>query len=638
VVTAFDALLIAVAILIMLVGFSKRRRLWRIGRREDRVGDWKGLLAYLLGHREIMKRKSGMAHLLLFWAVVIPLVVVVLIQFDPVFPAVLAQALSVFLDITGLALFFGAAFFLIRRIGSDPAKGPSAAMLPLIVLLVVVISGFLAEGIRIRIVPPEALWASPVGWLLSFGLPDAPLLMQLTVRLHFFAVLFLIAILPFTSLRHVAAAPLNVYYRRRTPRGMLRALPLHRGPLGAGSVSDFTWKQLLDAEACVSCGRCEENCPASVSGKPLSPRKIMQDIRMQMERWDLEISTRGKGPSHCLGDAVSDDEVWACTTCMACAASCPVGIEPMDKIVDMRRYLTLERSRLPKEARPVIRNLELYGDVQGKGVTLRTDWAFNRQVPVAGESGARAGLLLWVGCSGAFHPRYQETARAMVRILKAGGIDFAILGKAERCCGDPARRLGEESLFQELARKNIMALGGHGVRKIVVLCPHCFNTLKNEYPALAEGMNLPWREDVEVIHAVEFVMDLVRQERVVLKYRLDEDAIIHDPCYLGRINGIYESPRRLMASVPGIRLKELDRHGENGFCCGGGGGRMWLHEGLGEHINQLRAKEVVEARPGIVGTACPYCLTMLEDGIAALEIKRSPKVKDIIEIVEASLG
>lgn len=636
--TAFDVLLIAVSILIMLAGFLKRRRLWRIGRAEDRVGDGWGLLSYLISHREIMKRKSGMAHLLLSWAVIIPLMVVVLIQFDPAIPPVFARALSLFLEMTGLALLFGSVFFLIRRGASDPGKGPSRALLPLIVLVGVVISGFLAEGLRMRIASPEATWASPVGWLLSFGLPDSPLLMQLMVRLHFFAVLFLVAILPFTSLRHVAAAPLNVYYRRRMPRGRLNALALDRGPLGAGAVSEFTWKQLLDAEACVSCGRCEDNCPASLSGKPLSPRKIMQAVRMQMEEWDSRISAVAKGPPHRLDDAVSDDEVWACTTCMACSAHCPVCIEPMHEIIDMRRHLTLERSRLPKEARPVIRNLELYGDVQGKGVTLRTEWAFNRQVPVAGDLGSQTGVLLWIGCSGAFHPRSQETTRAMVSILKAGGIDFAILGKAEHCCGDPARRLGEESLFQDLAGKNIRVLARQGARKIVTLCPHCFNTLKNEYPVVAEAMSLTWGKDVEVIHAAEFVMDLVRQKRIVLKYPLDEDAVIHDPCYLGRINGIYESPRRLMASVPGLRLTELGRHGENGFCCGGGGGRMWLHEGPGEHINRLRAREVVAAGPRILGTACPYCLTMLEDGIRSLEPERPPRVMDIVEIAAASLG
>jgi Fe-S oxidoreductase len=473
-----------------------------------------------------------------------------------------------------------------------------------------------------RIVPSEVPWVSPIGWGLSNILPDSPLLMQIMIRCHFFVVLLFFACLPFTFMRHLAAASLNVYYRRKGNRGQLRVLDLDDGNVGAKTVDDFTWKQLLDAEACVSCGRCVENCPATISGKPLSPRKIVQDLLRKMEQVGRN--------ANLLENAISAEEIWSCTTCMACVEHCPIFVEPLDKIMDIRRYQVMGCGNLPPEAKPMIRDLEIFGDVQGKGIAHRTDWALNRKVPDLSENNAATETLLWVGCSGAFHPRYREASIAMVNILNAGGVDFAILGKQELCCGDPARRLGDERLFQELAYKNIERLNHYQVQKIVTLCPHCFNTLKNEYPGFGGRF--------QVLHATEFVMDLISEKRIEPKYPVNQPVAVHDPCYLGRVNQIYEPPRGVCRAVPGIEIKELGRNRENGFCCGGGGGRMWLHENLGRHFNHIRAEEAAETGVELVGTACPYCLTMLEDGIGALEMDKPPKVMDLIEIVAASLG
>ena len=626
-ITAFDILLIGAAILIMLSGFTRRWSLWHMGLQEECYGDWTGFVSYLLGHRKIAKRRAaGIAHLAIFLGVGGFLLIVVLAQLPITISAIAAGILSLGLDVIGIVMLAGTVFFIIRRIRSNRISSdgvtPQRALFPSIILLIILITGFLAEGTRISIVSSDIPWISPVGWLLSKGLPDSPLFMQLLIRCHFFAVLFFIASLPFTFMRHLAAASLNVYYRKQGNRGELRKLSLEESQVGAKTVRDFTWKQLLDAEACVNCGRCVENCPATISGKPLSPRKVLQEILRQME----QIHRKGS----LLEDVISNDEIWSCTMCMACVEHCPVFVEPVDKIIDIRRYQVMGRGNLPPEAKPTIRDLEIFGDVQGQGIARRTDWAFSREVSVLSDSNMAVEILFWVGCSGAFHPRYREASRAMVNILKAGGVDFAILGKQEICCGDPARRLGEELLFRKLALKNIEWLNHYQVQKIVTLCPHCFNTLKNEYPGFGGRF--------QVMHATEFVVDLIKEKRIVPKYPVDQTVTLHDPCYLGRVNQIYEPLRDVCRAVPGIEIMELSRNLENGFCCGGGGGRMWLHESPGCHINHIRAEEIAETGVELVGTACPYCLTMLEDGIGALEMERPPRVMDLIEILASSLG
>jgi len=627
VITAFDILLIGAVILIMLAGFAWRRMLWRKGREENRSGDLTGLAGYLIGQQLILKRRfAGVAHLFLFWGIVVFLLVIILAQFPMIIPATAARILSLGLEILGAVMLAGIIFFIIRRrqfkyISADKIS-PQKVLFPIIILMIILITGFLAAGTRMSIVPSDKLWVSPIGWGLSNILPGSPLLMQIMIRCHFLAVLLFLACLPFTFMRHLAAGTLNVYYRRKGNRGKLRVADLDDGYVGAKTVDDFTWKQLLDVEACVSCGRCAENCPALISGKPLSPRKIVQDISWQMEQ------ARSNGSW--LADAISGEEIWSCTTCMACVEHCPIFVEPLDKIIDIRRYQVLGCGNLPPEAKTMIRDLEIFGDVQGKGVAHRTDWALGREVSLLFDRNRATDILLWIGCSGAFHPRYRETSRSMVKLLHAGGVDFAILGKHELCCGDPARRLGEERLFQELARKNIKRFNQYRFQKIVTLCPHCFNTLKNEYPDFGG--------EYQVMHATEFVLDLIKAKRITPKYPVGQALSVHDPCYLGRINQIFEPIRDVCRAVPGIEIRELPRNREYGFCCGGGGGRMWLHESLGRHINQIRAEEAAKAGAELVGTACPYCLTMLEDGIAALEREKPPKVMDVVEIVASSLG
>ena len=457
--TAFDMVLILLAFLVMFRGFSGRWSVWRKGRDENRPGNWAGLFRYLLDHREILKvRGPGTAHLMVFWGFLVPLIVIILAQFPFRFRPFAAHILSLLTDVLGIGLLGGVLFFLVRRIGSADSRGPKRTLFPMCILLVVLFTGFLAEGLRIRITTPGIAWAWPFGWLLSFIMPASPVFMQVMIRIHFFSVLLLVAVLPFTFLRHVAAAPVNVFFRKQNPRAELRGISMDEGPIGAETYRDFTWKQLLDAEACVSCGRCEKNCPASISGKPLSPRKVIQDI--------LEQAASGISAPR-LSSLITEDEVWSCTTCMACLEHCPVYIEPMDRIIEMRRCQTMRKGMPPPEAGYLIRNLEIYGDVQGNGPAHRADWAFDQGAPLFSSKNTAAEILLWVGCSGAFHPRYREVSRAMVKILKAAEVPFGILGKDERCCGDPARRIGEEGLFLELAKKNIEILKKFEIKKVV---------------------------------------------------------------------------------------------------------------------------------------------------------------------------
>jgi Fe-S oxidoreductase/nitrate reductase gamma subunit len=625
------------AFFIMAAGLARRWSLWREKKPAGITGDWKALQAALLAHRSILSRPSvGSAHLAAFWGVVIPLIVIILVQFGFIIPHAPANVLSLIQDLAGIALLIGILVLLVRRLGYADSGGPTRTLLPMILMLVILVSGFLAEGARLSILRADGFtWQSPMGWFFSQISPASPVFMQMMIRLHFFAVLFLIAAIPFTSMRHAVASPLNIFYRKQGPKAALTHPSIERGQIGARTVNDLTWKQMLDADACVACGRCDEQCPAAISGKPLSPRKIIRDIREQIEQAGTN-GRRAKGGAGAtaLENAVTADELWACTSCMACVEHCPVSIEPLDKIIDMRRYQVMGEARLPAEARPMIRDLDLYGDVQGKGVAHRADWAMNRGVaelfktPSPPET--ELDVLLWVGCSGAFHPRNQETSRAMVKILKAAGIRFAILGKEELCCGDPARRLGDEILFQKLARANIERLERYQVKKIVTLCPHCLNTLKNDYPEL--GCKL------EVLHATQLVTDLIRDKRIVPKYPVAGKVAVHDACYLGRYNQVYQPPRDVCQAVPGTRLIETARNRESGFCCGGGGGRMWLHENIGQNINVVRAEEMVNTDVDLIGTACPYCLVMLDDSVKSLEKEKIPKVADIIDIVADALG
>jgi len=427
-----------------------------------------------------------------------------------------------------------------------------------------------------------------------------------------------------------------VAFKSLTPKGALKPIDLEKAEtFGAAKITNFTWKQLLDCYSCVICGKCQDVCPAYASGKPLNPKKLIQDLKEHLfEVGPKLLKVKGKveassaNPNIALvGNAVTEDELWDCTTCRACQEVCPVSVEHIDKIIDLRRNLVLEQASIPETAEGALRSIEDRGH-PWRGTTLtRTDWAQGLDIKTLAED-SDIDILYWVGCTEALEERSMRIAQAMAKLLKLAGIKFGVLGSDESCCGEPARRLGNEYLFQMQAEKNIELLKGYNVRKIVTACPHCFNTLKNEYPQF--GGNF------EVIHHTEFIADLLKEGKLRIIKGSGGVVVYHDPCYLGRYNDIYEPPRQVLNSVPDITLVEAERNRERGFCCGGGGGRMWLEESVGRRISELRIEQVIETKAQIVATACPFCLQMFDDAIKAKEAEEWLKVTDIAELVAES--
>jgi Fe-S oxidoreductase/nitrate reductase gamma subunit len=541
------------------------------------------------------------------------------------------QAYAAFGDAVGVMFLAGVVWAIGRRYVQRPYRiriktRPEDAVI-LGTLLFLGVSGFVVEALRIADVghPHFEKW-SFVGYpfaLLFHGHHVGWYRGLWVVHVGGFALFLLI--LPTTKLRHMFTSPMNMYLRdRNRPKGAMKPLPnlmeTELETFGANAVEDFTWKQLLDTDACTVCGRCTSVCPAHATGKPLDPREIVLKVGNVMAATgpnggrvspvvgeDPEIVIKADS----VFERITSEEIWACTSCKACDEICPVNIEILDKILDMRRYLSLMESDFPTELGTAYRAMENQSNPWGMNQNERADWAEGLpvEVPVVDSSSSfDHEFLYWVGCTGSFDDKNKKVTRAMAKLMHRAGVDFAILGPSELCTGDPARRSGNEYIFQMLATQNVETLNGMGVRKIVAQCPHCFNTLKNEYPQL--GGNY------EVVHYSQFLEWLISTGKLQMDgASLAERVVYHDSCYLGRHNDIYLAPRKVLGSLKGIEIVEAPRSGTTGMCCGAGGARMWMEERVGKKVNTERSQELIATGANRIAVACPYCYVMIDDGV-----------------------
>jgi Fe-S oxidoreductase/nitrate reductase gamma subunit len=616
----------------------------RIGQPEQNIPPLgrqvRGLLEQVVLQRRLLGQPlAGSLHAAMSWGFGILFVATCMVAVQdyfgiPTLSGVFYQYfMSLTVDVFGLAAVVGVVVALVRRYGAKPPRlwQPREAEgygLFLALFLVVLVSGFAVEGLRIAATNDSWGRWSPGGWLTALGFMGlSPAEQRLWHRVlwwgHAVLAFAFIALVPYTLIRHILAAAANIALRRPQPSGVLQPVALEEAErFGISTIQGFPRKDLLDLLACTECGRCQEACPAWATGKPLTPKGLILDLRDQL-------LGRGDGNGKpMVGGIVSEDVIWSCTTCGACHQECPVFIEPIPKIVNMRRFLVMEEARFPETMQAALRGMESRGHPYQGAVPSRTAWATGLGIPLLAEKGT-AEYLYWVGCAAAFDERTQKVARALARVLTAAGVDFAILGEEERCTGDPARRIGHEFLFQMQAQANIETLNGYGVKKIVTACPHCFNTLQNEYGQF--GGNY------QVMHHTLLIRDLLRQGRLKPKTPMELSVAYHDSCYLGRHNGIFAPPRAILQALPGVQPRELERHREKGFCCGAGGGMMWFEERLGTRVNLERTEEALRVKPDIVGTACPFCLTMFEDGLRAKDATEQLKAMDLAELVAQAL-
>jgi len=566
---------------------------------------------------------------------------------------------SFLMELFGLFVLIGVFLAADRRYVTKPDRlaykkeSDNTADDAIVLLLIgsIIITGFIIEALRIHVTnPPWEVW-SFVGYTLSktfagveYG--TARTLHKITWWVHTFISLGFIAYIPYSRMLHMVTVPANHFMASLKPVGNLEPIRDFETAesFGAGQLEDFTWKQIFDADACTRCGRCQDGCPAYLSGKPLSPKKMVQDLKTYwLERAPLHVAakkalkTAGEGAVPEIpasektmpGDVIDLHELWACTNCMYCMEHCSSSIEHVPKIVNMRQYKVLTEADFAPELQLTFRNMENNSNPWGIGAHLRAEWAKDLGIKTLAEN-PDVEYLFYVGCSGSFDDRGKKVSMAFARILQSAGVSFGILGTEEGCCGDSAMRGGNEYLSQALMQGNIETMNGYGVKKIICTCPHGYNTLKKDYPHF--GGNF------EVYHHSEILADLIAKGKIVLKKPVEGLFTYHDSCFLGRYNNIYDQPRTILRAVPGMKMTEMDKNLTKSFCCGAGGARMWMEEDIGERINNMRTDQAIAVQAGKVAVGCPFCLTMMSDGIKARSVEETMAVLDIAEIVWQSMG
>ena len=670
---AYFAMVMSAKLKLLLVTQHRARFFSEVPRRVANV------MTYAFGQKKMFKEKSaGFMHAFIFWGFLVLQLRTLYLMVCAFFPSaqipLIHHQYTLIKELTALVVLGAVIWAAYRRIVTKPARlslsGEAIVILGMIGGLMV--SDMLLDGFayalaqqpsgytnalffdwdvlttaaeRQQAISAELAWA-PIGGALSglfTGVSASTLmaLQEIAYWVHIGIVLVFLNLLPGSKHFHVITSIPNVLFSDLKPRGALEQIKDmdKQEKFGVGDARDFTWKQVLDTYTCTECGRCGVNCPTTITGKVLNPKFLILDIRNHLYARERELTvgthdvTGWEVDKHgsSLVEDVKEDAIWDCTTCRACSEACPVMIEHVDKIVDLRRHLVLMEASFPKELKQTFKNLEQKGNPWGLPTKDRTKWAEGLDIPLLADA-PDAEYVFWVGCAGAYDERQKKVSRALVSLLREANVKFAIMGDDEGCTGDPARRAGNEYLFQQQASANVEAMKAAGMdkKKLVTHCPHCFNTIKNEYPQF--GGNF------EIVHHSVLIERLVRDGRIKPVKRPEgvQKVTYHDSCYIGRYNDVYEQPRNALTAIPGLELKEMARNRTTGMCCGAGGARVWMEEHRGQRINHVRVEQAMETQADTIAVACPFCNLMMEDGIGA---KQAPvKAKDVAELVWESLG
>ena len=654
--TIFTAVF-AVSVLSFMFSCYRRFQLVAIGADDNRTDNplarLIGTFTYAFAQKRVLARPYGINHFLLFWAFMLLLVANGEFILEGLFPGaslqkvlpatpynillLLFDVVSLVALVSVLAAFARRLFFPPKYLGNDytkPASGEALLILAMIATLMAAF--FLLNAGHIALSQPDA-WR-PVSTAIASqlkGLPRPVLAttVQVSWWLHALVLLLFMNFLPRSKHMHILTAIPNCYFRSlEKPNTQPRETFAKGERYGVSSVDQYSWKDLLDSMTCTECGRCQDLCPAHNTGKPLNPRKIVHDIKFNLLKNGSTLSASYKGDTPLIGEegegTICEEAIWSCTTCGACTSVCPVLIEQMPKIVKLRRHLVQEKTQFPEELLNLFENMEQRSNPWGLAPSERTKWSSQ-----LGDRSFKPGeteYLFFVGCAGAFDSRNKHVTVALATIMDAAGVSWGLLGKEELCCGDSVRRLGNEFVFDKMAKENVAMFKEKKITKIVTQCPHCFSTIKNDYKQY--GL------EIDVIHHSQLIADLARSGRLKIPHKGDQGKVIfHDSCYLGRHNDIYEAPRAVLKTAIGNAPAEFERNRENGYCCGGGGGRMWMEEQIGTRINLERVTEAMKQQPDTLCVSCPYCMTMMEDGLKDLGMADKCRVKDIAEVVAEAL-
>lgn len=604
---------------------------------------------YVLGQRKVIAEPSGLAHFFIFWGFIalvfgdLDFMVYHLTHWH--FPWGTAPAYLFIEEMFSLLVLTALAIAAIRRYAIQPMRIDQGFEGGLILsfIAIIVLTYWIATGADMARAGVHPGWAAPVlNWVSTVfrGQSGGTLLAisEVAFWAHVFTIMVFLVVIPRSKHSHMIGAMFNWYFRRLDSPGKLRKLDLEDESIeefGVGKVFDFSWKQLLDGYACTECGRCHINCPATLSGKPLSPKYLILKMKDHLNEAGpgmlakMAAGAEDYQPESVWANTFSEEEVWACTTCRACEEACPVANEHVQDIIDLRRWLVLTEGKTSPEVTKVFANLERQSNEWGINRKERAAWAKDLPLKTMADVDGQAEYLFFVGTAASYDQRAQKIAQAFAKVLLVAGVDFAILGAEEESDGDSARRLGNEFLYQDFVQRNVEIFKTYGVKKIITTDPHAFNTFKNEYPDFGY-------EAAEVWHSTQFVAKLLQDGSLHPTKAVNETITYHDSCYLGRYNDIYDAPRYILESIPGVKLVEMERSRNKSMCCGAGGGGMFKEE-TGTRINVMRAKQALDTGATVVGTACPYCMNMLIDGTKANGAEEQMQTYDVIELIAMSI-